>query len=157
MNVTGWSAFSLWTISLGLRMCSLLFTKIKMYLLKMKIVWFFLAAGDKTKECPSTYWAHAFELGENMRLFTKAPIHEANFYRYFTIGCFLIYTDVWSLYISLLVFLVILSNCLPLISCICILPEFVVFISPCTLIIFRLHDLPTMPKEHIFCYHLILH
>ena len=43
----------------------------------------FLAAGDKTKECPSTYWAHAFEFGENMRLFTKAPIHEANFY-YFT-------------------------------------------------------------------------
>ena len=43
----------------------------------------FLAAGDKTKECPSTYWAHAFEFGENMRLFTKAPISEANFY-YFT-------------------------------------------------------------------------
>ena len=58
-------------------------TKIKIYLLKMKIVWFFLAAGVQTKECPSTCWAHAFEFGENMRLFTKAPINEANFY-YFT-------------------------------------------------------------------------
>ena len=80
MNVTGWSALSLWTISLGLGMCFLFFTKIKIYLLKMKIVCFFLAAGVQTKECPSTYWAHAFEFGENMRVFTKASIHEANFY-----------------------------------------------------------------------------
>ena len=83
MNVTGWSALSLWTISLGLGICFLFFTKIKIYLLKMKIVCFFLAAGVQTKECPSTYWAHAFEFGENIRLFTKAPINEANFY-YFT-------------------------------------------------------------------------
>ena len=46
-------------------------------------MFFLWSAGVQTNECPSTYWAHAFEFGENIRLFTKAPINEANFY-YFT-------------------------------------------------------------------------
>ena len=44
----------------------------------------FLAAGRQDKRIVQVLIElHAFEFGENIRLFTKAPIHEANFY-YFT-------------------------------------------------------------------------